>query len=384
MKVAISINCSWNIYNFRMGLVKALLQAGHEVIAIAPEDDYTNYLKDIGCSIELLKVENTGSNPIKDIKLIYSYYQIYKKVNPDVILQYTIKPNIYGTLAAKKLSIPVINNISGLGTVFLNDNIVSKVAKQLYKLAFRNVDLVFFQNADDKIEFLKEISIPEHKTDLLPGSGINLNEFVPLPKVNPSTFNFLMISRVIIDKGIYEYVEAAKLLKSKLKDVSFKLLGEMDENHKRGILESEVASWHDNNIIEYLGSTDNVESVIRESDCIVLPSYREGTPRTLLEGAAMAKPLIATDVPGCRHVVEDGRNGFLCDVKSGKSLSEAMLKMHECSKEEIQAFGEQSRALVEEKFDEEIVVERYLHWIFKLTNKQAVSTKKFNSNNNIT
>jgi glycosyltransferase involved in cell wall biosynthesis len=368
LKVAISINTSWNIYNFRLGLVKALLEADHEVIAIAPLDNYTDYLKDIGCSIVSLDVDNTGSNPVKDIKLYWAYYNIYKKVNPDIILHFTIKPNIYGTLAARRLNIPVINNVSGLGTVFLNANITSFIAKQLYRLAFRKAELIFFQNEIDKQDFLKHVMISDDRVDLLPGSGINLNEFVPLKKESNSTFNFLMVSRILIDKGIYEYVEAARILKDQLKNVSFQLLGKLDENHKRGIPAKELKSWQEDGIIEYLGSTDTVEDVIKNADCVVLPSYREGTPRTLLEGAAMGKPLIATNVPGCNHVVMDGVNGFLCKVKNSESLANAMQKMYALDGKKRESFGKSSRSMVEEIFDEHIVVQKYMHSIIKLTN----------------
>lgn len=370
LKVAISINTSWNIYNFRMGLVKALLEADHEVIAIAPKDKYSEYLKDIGCTMEFLEMENTGSNPLKDMKLYWAYYKLYYRIRPDIILNFTIKPNIYGTLAANRLQIPVINNVSGLGTVFLNNNIVSKIAILLYRIAFRKANLVFFQNEIDKHDFLKVVSIPDDKIDLLPGSGINLTEYVPLKKEPSGTFNFLMISRIIVDKGIYEYVKAAKLLKGKLEKVSFQLLGELDENHRRGFSKSSLLKWQDQELIEYLGSTESVESFINKADCVVLPSYREGTPRTLLEGAAMGKPLIATDVPGCNHVVEDGKNGYLCDVKSPESLASAMFKLYQDGSETRAAFGRASRTMVEEKFDEHIVVEKYLSWIIKLTNKQ--------------
>ena len=373
LKVAISINTSWNVYNFRMGLVKALLEADHEVIAIAPHDKYTSYLEDIGCSVESLDIDNTGSNPLNDTKLIWTYYKIYKRVNPDVVLHFTIKPNIYGTLAAKQLKIPVINNVSGLGTVFLNDNMVSIIAKKLYHLAFRKAELVFFQNDVDKKDFLNHVKLSEDRIQLLPGSGINLTEYVPLKKEKSNTFNFLMVSRIILDKGVYEFVEAAKILKEKLSDVSFQLLGELDENHKRGIPEQELVAWQKANVIDYLGSTDNVEDYIKNADCIVLPSYREGTPRTLLEGGAMGKPLIASDVPGCNHVVKDGVNGYLCEVKNASSLADVMLKFYNDSEESRQAMGKSSRLLIEENFDEHIVVDKYIRWIIKLTNKQRVS-----------
>lgn len=366
MRIAISINRSWNIYNFRAGLVRALVAEGHEVIAIAPKDQYSRLLMKMGCRFFPLEVENTGSNPVKDLLLYFEYLKIYKKIQPDIVLQYTIKPNIYGTLAAKSLKIPVINNVSGLGTVFLNNGLVSYIAQLLYKLAFRRTDLVFFQNEDDRKEFLNIINLPKLNTDLLPGSGINLTRFTPQPKLNGQNFTFLMISRIIKDKGIYEYINMARMAKENKLDATFQLLGEPDVGHRRGIRKEELETWHKQGIIEYLGVTDYVGDVIKEADCVVLPSYREGTPKTLLEGAAMAKPLIATDVAGCRQVVVDGKNGFLCKVKDEVSLFEAVKKMYILDKEELQKMGLNGREYIEKNYDENIVIEKYLYWIDKL------------------
>ena len=367
MRIAISINRSWNIYNFRSGLVKALIAEGHEVIAIAPKDEFSQRLMKMGCRFFPLEVENTGSNPLKDISLFLEYKKIYKKIQPDIVLQYTIKPNIYGTLAAKQLSIPVINNVSGLGTVFLNNGIVSYVARSLYKIAFRNTDLVFFQNPDDREEFLSKIQIPNLKTELLPGSGIDLSRFIPKSRSNGQAFTFLMISRIIKDKGVYEYVEAARQAKKKNIKAKFQLLGETDVNHRRGIRTQELQSWIGDGTIDYLGVTDQVDDMIKEADCIVLPSYREGTPRTLLEGAAMGKPIIATDVPGCRQVVLEGKNGYLCKAKDSQSLYEALNRMYRQDKSTLREMGLNGREIIEKTFDENIVIQRYLHWIGQLS-----------------
>ena len=369
MRIAISINRSWNIYNFRSGLVKALIADGHEVVAIAPKDEYSKLLMKMGCRFFPLEVQNTGSNPIKDLFLYFEYLKIYKKIQPDIVLQYTIKPNIYGTLAAKRLSLPVINNVSGLGTVFLNNGFVSLIAKLLYKVAFRRTDLVFFQNEDDKNEFLNHIKIPNLNTDLLPGSGIDLKKFQPQPQLNGKKFTFLMISRIIKDKGIYEFVNAAKLAQKNNLEAKFQLLGEPDINHRRGIQKKEISQWIDEGIIEYLGVTDRVSEVIKEADCVVLPSYREGTPKTLLEGAAMGKPLIATNVAGCRQVVLEGENGFLCNVKDEKSLFEAVNKMYNSGKDDLERMGKKGRQFMEEKYNENLVIEKYKYWIHKLSKK---------------
>ncbi len=366
MRIAISINRSWNIYNFRSGLVKALIAEGHEVVAIAPKDKYSKLLMKMGCRFFPLEVENTGSNPVKDLSLYLEYLKIYKKIEPDIVLQYTIKPNIYGTMAAKRLEIPVINNVSGLGTVFLNNGLVSLVAQLLYKVAFRNTDLVFFQNEDDRSEFLKKIRLPHLQTDLLPGSGINLSDFAPQPSLNGSSFTFLMISRIIKDKGVYEYVNMARKARESGIQATFQLLGEMDTKHRRGIQMEEMQAWQEEGIIQYLGATDDVSAVIKEANCVVLPSYREGTPKTLLEGAAMGKPLIATDVAGCRQVVQEGENGFLCKVKDEQSLFDAVDKMYKLTPGQQEQMGQKGRQYIEKNYDEKLVIDKYLYWIDKL------------------
>ena len=211
---------------------------------------------------------------------------------------------------------------------------------------------------------------------MLPGSGINLTRFTPQPKMNGQKFTFLMISRIIKDKGIYEYINMAKMAKANKMDATFQLLGEPDVGHRRGISKEELETWHKEGIIEYLGVTDFVGDVIKEADCVVLPSYREGTPKTLLEGAAMAKPLIATDVAGCRQVVLDGQNGFLCQVKDEGSLFEAVNRMYNLNQADLDKMGTYGRKYIEKNYDENIVIERYLYWIDKLGNKSNFKQTK--------
>jgi len=367
MKIAIVLNTSWNIYNFRLGLVQALLNEGHEVIAIAPWDEYTQKLIMLGCQYENVKMDYLGVNPIKDISLIYKLYKIYKRQKPDVILQYTIKPNIYGSFAASILKIPVINNISGLGTVLLNTNIISKSAIAMYKLAFRYPSLVFFQNNDDKEFFIKSNIIKKTKTDVLPGSGIDINRFTPGEKTNKeSPFTFLLISRLLHDKGILEYIDAIKLLKLKGIDARFQLLGQVDTKHPRGISKELVEQWIEQGVVDYLGTVDDVRPFINNSDCVVLPSYREGTPRSLLEAASSGKPIITTDVAGCNNVVEHGVNGFLCESKNAQDLADKMEKMITQDKDSLKNMSEASRRIAETRFNEKIVINKYLASIAKI------------------
>jgi len=372
MKIAISINTTWNIYNFRLGLIKALLNKGYEVYAISPYDEYAKKLETIGVKHIDIKINNKGTNPLEDIKLINNYYKIFRNIKPDIILLYTIKPNIYGSLAAGILSIPVISNISGLGTVFLNNNLFYKLARLLYKIALKIPKKVFFQNGHDRDLFIKLKLVDISKTDILPGSGINTNKFEPLKIINDNKkIKFLFIGRLLKDKGLIEYVEAARMIKNgklkieneKYKNIEFHILGAFYSGNPTAIIESEMERWEKENIIKYLKTSDNVKAVIANHDCIVLPSYREGLSRVLLEAASMAKPIITTDVPGCKEVVNDGVNGLLCKVKDAKDLADKMIKMINLKEEERIKMGKAGREKVVREFDEKILINKYMELI---------------------
>ncbi|WP_109832941.1 glycosyltransferase family 4 protein [Reichenbachiella versicolor] len=373
MRIAIAINTSWNIYNFRSGLIRFFIKEGYEVIAIAPKDQFSKKLvSELGCDFVPISMENTGSNPLKDLLLLKQLKSIYKKYNPDVALHYTIKPNIFGTLAASSLDIPVINNVSGLGTVFLNNNFSTKIAKWLYKVSFKKANLVFFQNPDDQRDFLTEVPLDDLKTDLLPGSGVTLDLYNPSPLPNLNTIKFLMIARVIIDKGVKEYIEAAEVIKSKYSNVEFQLLGELDEGHARGIEAAYINQKHQEGVINYLGTSTDVRVEINGVHCVVLPSYREGTPKTLLEAASLARPLITTNVPGCKEVVIDQENGYLCNARDSRSLKDMIDKVINSSYDELTEMGKLGRKLVENKFDERHVIKKYSYHVSKLIKTNLV------------
>src|SRR5258708_3900363 len=374
MRVAIVLNTSWNIYNFRMNFVKALLDHGHEVHTIAPFDHYTYHLIQAGCKHHNVKMDSRGANIIKDLALIVELGLIYLKTKPDVILHFTVKPNVYGTLAAAVLRIPVINNVCGLGTVFLRDGMVSKVAKVLYKISFRFPRKVFFQNPDDKKLFIDEKLVSPKIVDLLPGSGIDVSAFTPAP-LKSHVFTFLFISRLIYDKGIVEYVEAIKILKAYGISARFQLLGAKDPKHKRGLPVQVINTWVKEGHIEYLGKTDDVRPFIDQADCVVLPSYREGSPRSLMEAACMAKPIVATDVPGCRQVVEDGYNGLLCKVQDAGDLAAKMLVMSQTPSVIRQQMGEHGRKKMEIEFSDSVVANKYLDAINGLNKHLHLPTR---------
>lgn len=360
MRIAIVINTSWNIFNFRYSLIKALLAEGHEVIAIAPHDSYSQRIIEAGCRFVPIAMEK-GTNPFTDLQLTWRLYRTYQRMKPDVVLHYTIKPNIYGAVAAHYAQVPAINNVSGLGTVFIVKDVISAIAIRLYKFAFQYPAKVFFQNEDDRQLFLRHDLVRAEKTDVLPGSGIDLDKFRPAAHFRrQKPFTFLMIARVLYEKGIVEYVEACKLIKEQHPDLKCQLLGLVDERSRSGVKKEKLEDWLATGVIEYLGTTDNVASVIANADCVVLPSYREGTPRTLLEAAAMGKPLLATDVPGCREVVKDGVNGLLCRARSAEDLAAKMLLMQALPDDHLIEMGKQSRLLAETRFDDRFVIDKYL------------------------
>ena len=366
MRIGIFINTAWNIYNFRRGIVKDLLSADHQMFAIAPVDDYVSKLEDLGCRFVPMPMSASGINPVEDLLLINRIKKVIQTYQIDLILTYTIKPNIYGSLVARRLGIPVICNVSGLGTTFIQANVVSYLARLLYKFSIVHADHTFFQNADDQQLFTSKVPLREGSYSLLNGSGVDLSYFqYQAPPENEAPI-FLMIGRPMVEKGIYEYVEAARILKERGIKCFFQILGRWDKGEKRSVSESEMAIWEQEGILNYLGTSDDVRPVIKEVDAVILPSYREGTPRTLLEAGAMGKPLITTDVPGCRHVVDDGFNGFLCEPASGLSLANAIVKFLNLDDRQKLKMGENSRKAIEKKFDEKAVIESYNEIISRL------------------
>jgi glycosyltransferase involved in cell wall biosynthesis len=344
-----------------MNFVRELLNQGHEVHTLAPLDEYSKHLTEAGCTHHRIKMDSRGANPIKDSALILELFLKYRTIRPDIILHYTIKPNVYGTLAASLLNIPVINNVCGLGTVFLKKNLVSAIAIFLYRISFRFAGKVFFQNPDDLKLFVNKKLVSAEVADLVPGSGIDLNRFYATQFRRNEKFTFLLISRLITDKGILEYIEAVKQLKATGINAQFQILGAKDPEHKRGIKTDVIEEWIESNTIEYLGTTSDVRDHIHNADCIVLPSYREGTPRTLLEAASSSKPIIATDVPGCNNVVIDRFNGLLCRLKDANDLAIKMKEMSSFQDDILKAFGRNGRSKMEAEYSESLVINKYLH-----------------------
>ena len=370
MIIIISINTTWNIYNFRKGILEALLSKGYEVIALATTDVFTANLEAMGVKCISIKINPKGINPFADIYLIRNYYSVFKRHKPDVILSYTIKPNIYGNIAAGLLKIPVINNISGLGTIFIKSNLLTLIGKRLYKRALRYSNHVFFQNNDDRHFFLDAKLMEVSKSSVIPGSGVDTNKFKS-KKTKNSGKQFLFVGRLLRDKGIIEYLEAAMMLLKEHPFLEFLIVGEIDSKNKTAISKSELDFYlKQSPQIKYLGNSNNIIEVLNGIDVMVLPSYREGLSKSLLEAAAMSIPIVTTNVSGCKEVVIDNYNGFLCAPRNTDSLLGAMIKMTKLKPSDRHQMGLNGRDLVVKKFKEEFVVSEYLSKINQIiTNK---------------
>jgi glycosyltransferase involved in cell wall biosynthesis len=356
----IALNTAWNLVNFRAGLIQKFVSEGHDVIAVAPPDEYASRLADLGCRFVPMPMDNQGTHPGKDLALCWRFYRLLKCERPDVLLSYTVKPNIYGSLAAHTVGIPVINNIAGLGAVFIKNTWVTSLVKTLYRLALSKSKRVFFQNEDDRAFFVSNGLVSAAITDCLPGSGIDLQKFTPMPLPNLTTVRFLLIARMLWDKGVGEFVQAARQLKRQGINAEFCLLGFLDVKNPAAISRQQIDDWVKEGVVRYLGSTDDVRLAITDTDCIVLPSYREGTPRTLLEAAAMARPIVTTNVAGCRDVIDDGINGYLCEPHNATDLANKLHQMLCLTPTERTNMGMRGRDKVEGQFDEQLVINKYL------------------------
>lgn len=341
-------------------MIRALQSAGYEPIVIAPQDSAAeDRMHELGVERIPVRIERSGLNPVADLKLIGTYRALLKRLRPAAYLGYTIKPNIYGSWAAAQLGIPAIPNVSGLGTAFIRNGPLQHIVAALYRLGFRRAPVVFFQNDEDRQLFVERRLVRPGQARLVPGSGVDLSRFSPAPPIDgPPTF--LLIGRLLRDKGVLEFVEAARTVRRHMPAARFHLLGPIDEENWTAITQVELDSWVKEGIVDYLGTTDDVRPFVASATAIVLPSYREGLPRSLLEGAAMERPLIATDVPGCRDVVEEAANGYICAVRDPASLAAAMKRIAELPPEQRIAMGKEARRRVEDRFSEEFVIRAYL------------------------
>lgn len=362
MHVFFSGNTTFKIANFREGLIRRLVDEGHQVTVCAPPDEYVGKIREMGCAYLPLKMNRNGTAPLEELKLLLTVYRGLRQSHPDIVFGFTIKNNIYSGLACRLLKIPMIPNVTGLGPAFDAKGLGGQCMRWLYRASFRKVDRVFFQNTSDRDIFLGSRIVPMEKARLLPGSGVDLDRFAdtPLPDEGPG-IRFLMVARLLQEKGVGIYAEAARMLRQKHPRAQFQLLGPLDADSRSGISRREIDEWCREGLIEYLGSTQDVLPHLQGAHCVVLPSYyREGTPRSLLEAGAVGRPIITTDIPGCRDVVKNGINGFVTEPRDAGDLAMAMERFLDATPQTRANMGRASRSHMVKNYDESIVIDNYL------------------------
>ena len=339
-------------YNFRGDLIKKIISSGYEVVVTGPNRDNVDKIEELGARFVEIPMNKNGVNPIHDLKYLFALKKLLKKEAPDVTLGYTSKPVIYGSIAAKMAKVPhIAAMVTGAGYAFTAKSIKAKIIKSimsmLYKLAFKSAHIAIFQNTDDKDQFLKEKLVKCNKCAIVNGSGVNTEKFAFAPY--PEQITFFMLSRIMFSKGIREYLQACELVKEKHPEVRFMLLGAC-EGIQDSISPEALQTYVDRGIIEHFAETDTVSDYYKQCSVYVLPSYREGTPRTVLEAMAMGRPIITTDAPGCKETVVDGKTGFLVPVQDANSIAEKMLEFIN-NPELIEIMGKESLNYCVQKFD---------------------------------
>ena len=361
-KILILVNHDVTIYNFRKELVERLLNNNYDVYISSPYGERIDDLIKMGCNYIETKIDRHGTNIKDEIKLLFHYKKIIQRVNPKVVLSYTIKPNIYGGIACRFLNTPFIGTVTGLGMALERENIMQKFLLFLYKIAFKKSNRAFFQNKENQ-NFFKENNIATEKHRLIPGSGVNLNQFHLLDYPDDETINFLMISRIMKEKGIEQYLKAAEHFNDK--SIKFHLCGFCEDEY-----EDKLEKFENEGIIKYHGMVRDVRKYISKAHCVIHPTYYpEGLSNVLLESAASGRPLITTNRSGCREVVDDGRNGFLIKEKDSDDLIAKINKFLSLTNSERKQMGLAGRKKVENEFDREIVVDAYMEEIERIINK---------------
>lgn len=353
-------NSLWGLVNFRGRVIEALVRDGHRVVLIARRDVPIEQVSALGAEFLDWDVSPRGGHPLKEVKAIFLLWRMYRRLAPDLAFQFTIKPVIYGGVIALLTGIRCVSVITGLGYLFLADDWKSKFGRALYRMTLRHSHQVWFLNGDDRDFFAMAGLTSGLPVWVLPGEGIDIVRFARAPLPDSSVdFVFLMIARLVRDKGVLEYAEAARKVKARHPQVTFRLLGPSYSANAMSISPSTVDQWSSEGIVEYLGSVDDVRVAIANCHCVVLPSYREGMPRVLMEAAAMGRPAITTDVTGCRDVVVSGRTGLLCKPQDADSLAQACFDLLEQGREQFEKMADQAHELARDQFDDRIVIDIY-------------------------
>ena len=359
--IAFVSNSGWSVYNFRLDVIQHLIERGYSVVVMAVDDEYSQPLRDIGCTFIPLNFNNRTETPVSDILLYRQLLKNYAAYSPDFIFHYVAKPNIYGSIAAGKLKIPSVAVITGLGYPFAKKNWLYWIVKQMYRRALRHSRQVWFLNNEDAKIFVRERIIGIEKIKILPGEGVNTNFFVSeRSRQANKKFTFLMSTRMLKSKGVGLFADAARILKKKNYDVRFEVIGFFEKNHPDSITQDELEKWKGEGLMEYKGFARDVRPFLRDADCFVFPSYyNEGVPRSLMEAASMELPIITSVNRGCREVVVNNSTGFLCNMNDQFDLADKMEKMINLPEEERIRMGKNGRLLVIRKFNINYVIAEY-------------------------
>lgn len=361
MKILVIANDDFSFYNFRKELLSKLIELEHEVYISLPNGDKIKNLQELGCKYIETNFNRKGTNPIKDFKLLLAYIKIINQVKPDYVLTYTIKPNLYGGLASRIAKVPYIANITGLGTALENESILQKILIRMYRIAFKNIKCCFTQNQEN-MDFIKKNILNDDRVKLLPGSGVNLEKFKVLdyPKKDDK-IRFLFISRLMKEKGIEQYMESAKVITQKYDNVEFHVLGACENEYKEKLQE-----LLKENILIYHNRQDDIIPFLKETSCLIHPSYYpEGMSNVLLEACASGRPVITTNRSGCREIVDDGKTGYIVEIKNTEQLIEKIEQFIELPYEQKVEMGLNARKKIEKEFDRNIVIKRYLEEIYE-------------------
>ena len=377
-KILLVSNTSFFLHNFLQGLMKRFREERFDVVGLAPPDVYSEKLTNNGFRlVPISRLDRKGSNPLHDVKLMLELRRIYRQERPNLVLHFTIKLNVYGSIAARLAGTKSVCTVTGLGWLFTDKGLKARLGslgyKVLYRIAFSFSKHVVFLNKDDRAFFLGNGLAKDSRSSVIPGAGVNTENFDPgfcgaagrnLPVLSMAPgLSFLLIGRMLWDKGVGEFVEAASIVKQREPDARFLLLGPIDKDNRSAIPEAVIAEWESKDLVHYLGRTDDVRPYICATDAIVLPSYREGIPSALLEAMAMGKPVITTNTPGCRDVLDDGKNGFIAPERDARALADCMLRFIALSQDERRAMGKYARERVLREFDEKVIVGSYLQLI---------------------
>ncbi len=362
--IAFVSNSAWSVYNFRLEVIQKMIEQGYQVLIIAPDDDFSPLLTKAGCRFIPIQFNNKSENPLKDIGFYFQLKRLYKQLKPDFIFHYVAKPNIYGSMAAAANKISSVSVITGLGFAFARRNWLYWLITKLYKHALKKTKEVWFLNNEDVRVFINEKIVNIERVRVLPGEGVNADFFSPehnLVKRKDDKFTFLMSSRLLKSKGIGLYADAARILLKKNYDVRFELIGFFEKHHPDSITQEDLSKWENEGLVHYLGYSRDVRVHLNKADCFVFPSfYNEGVPRSLMEAASMEIPIITSLNRGCKEVVLNNSNGYICNKNDPFDLADKMERMINLTTEDRNRMGKNGRLLVLRKFDINNIVEEYM------------------------